>query len=401
MKKLPMIALFLTCLSVFTTASAQEQESVFTLYFSGTAMTGDMWDETKSAFGRAETVATMHHFQKAGTEGHFKAVVDGFANEEIEFPNWANKSTEALERLAPVFEDTSCSNCITLNLIGFSRGAVSTMHLAHQLSENSEMNEKIGRMNILVFDPVPGALLLSREIFRLPSKVANFLGFYSADERTVAFSPVFPQPTPTADPLSTRVHFFAVPGSHETMVGSIKKDGHAHLLTTSGGVDSVGSAVEDIDSLDHLSTALKLVTKAILGSSEWGGVVYDEGAWIDELGENQLKVALEEEINAIYSPTNINLYSEMRGKSFIDRFGIISPTAAWRRIPVVGETCALGSKINSTLSSTAPRCAYFEPFDGRLGLANGSIENVDMLIPLNGKNEDGKYEIVRMLESYD
>lgn len=45
MKKISLLALFLTCSSVFPTIFAQDQETVFTLYFSGTGMTSDMWEE--------------------------------------------------------------------------------------------------------------------------------------------------------------------------------------------------------------------------------------------------------------------------------------------------------------------------------------------------------------------
>lgn len=186
---------------------------------------------TSSAFGRPETVATLHHFQQVESDEHYKGIVDGFSGIEMVNPNWDNSSTSALEKLEPIFEQLSCSKCITLNLMGFSRGAVSTMYLAHQLSTDpthSALNEKIEKINIFVFDPVPGAPILSSANFNLPSNVANFVGFYSEDERTNLFSPVFPKPTSIDGSLATRVHLFSVPGSHETMVGSIKKDGHAH-----------------------------------------------------------------------------------------------------------------------------------------------------------------------------
>jgi len=394
MNKIALLALFLTCSSVFPSIFAQDQETVFTLYFSGTGMSSDMWEGTSSAFGRPETVATLHYFQQAESGGHYKGIVDGFSGIEMVNPNWDNNLTRALELLKPVFDPLSCSKCITLNLMGFSRGAVSTMYLAHQLSTDpthSALNEKIRRINILVFDPVPGAITLSSANFNLPSNVANFIGFYSEDERTNLFSPVLPKPTSIDGSLATRVHLFSVPGSHETMVGSIKKDGHAH------NDNFLGREVEDIDSLNHLSRTLKLVIRAILGSSEWGDVKFDAGDWLEAADVNQLKSILEEEIGAIYDAANIDLYANMRNQSFLDPTGIFSPTEAWSSKFILGEACR--PKFDS--ASTNARCVYVEPFAGILGFPNTSLESVDKIVPLNRQNANEEYEVWRLLESYN
>jgi hypothetical protein len=394
MNRTVLSALIVTYSSVFSTTFAQDQEAVFTLYFSGTGMTGDMWEGESSAFGRPETVATLHHFQQVESDGQHKGIVDGFSGIEMVNPNWSNTSRSAIEKLEPVFDQLNCSKCITLNLMGFSRGGVSTMYLAHQLSADpvhSALNDKIRKINILVFDPVPGAITLSSANFNLPSNVGNFIGFYSEDERSNLFSPVFPKPASIDGSLATHVHLFSVPGSHETMVGSIKEDGHAH------NDNFLGREVEDIDSLNHLSRALKLVIRALLGSPEWGEVQFETGAWSDTADANQLKSILEEEISAIYEFANIDLYANMRNQSFLDPTGIFSPTEAWSSMRILGEACRL--KLDS--ASTNARCVYVEPFDGMLGFPNSSLEGADKIVPLNGRNEDGEYGIWRLIESYN
>jgi hypothetical protein len=309
-------------------------------------------------------------------------------------PNRSNTSRSAIEKLEPGFDQLNCSKCITLNLMGFSRGAVSTMYLAHRLSADpahSALNDKIGKIKILVFDPVPGSITLSSANFNLPSNVGNFIGFYSEDERSNLFSPAFPKPASIDGPLATHVHLFSVPGSHETMVGSTKEDGHAH------NDNFLGREVEDIDSLNHLSRALKLVIRALLGLPEWGEVQFETGAWSDAADANQLKSILEEEISAIYEFANIDLYANMRNQSFLDPTGIFSPTEAWPSMRILGEACRL--KLDS--ASTNVRCVYVEPLNGMLGFPNSSVEGADKIVPLNGRNEDGEYGVWRLIESYN
>lgn len=159
----------------------------------------------------------------------------------------------------------------------------------------------------------------------------------------------------------------------------------------------LGREVEDIDSLNHLSRVLKLVIRAILGSSEWGKVQFDAGVWLEAADVNQLKSILEEEISEIYGSANIDLYANMRNQSFLDPTGIFSPTEAWSSMLIFGEACR--PKLNS--ASTNARCVYVEPFDGILGFPNSSLEGVDRIVPLNRKNESDEYEIWQLLESYN
>ena len=114
-----------------------------------------------------------------------------------------------------MFEPALCDCegvCITLNLVGFSRGAVSTIHFAHKISTDPDylyIKSKLKKINVLAFDPVPGDPGLTQRIFNLPGGV-EYLGFYAIDERSLLFSPAFPYPKPEDD---QPVSYFTVPVS--------------------------------------------------------------------------------------------------------------------------------------------------------------------------------------------
>ncbi|NKB32657.1 MAG: hypothetical protein GKR91_06130 [Pseudomonadales bacterium] len=379
-----------------STQMAAQEQRVLTLYFSGTGMDQNMWQESTSAFGQAETVASLHYNQIVG-ENQFKGIVDGFSGLEMAVPDWDNNFAAAIGQLRPAFTDVSCEQCITLNLVGFSRGAVSTMHMAHQLisdAANVSLAEKIAKINIMVFDPVPGDLTLNDEHFNLPAQVANFIGFYSEDERTSFFSPVFPVAIRASGFPQTNLHFYSVPGSHETMVGSRRSDGHAHenlpLIEEAG----------DEDSLAYLSELLELTTRTILGSEAWGQVRYTERITPEIAGLDQIEIQFNTGMEATYTTDNRDLYAGMREFSFLDPSNIISPTEAWSDGFFLSGRCR--SEVSRFFSANNnPRCVYVGPFTGSLlGIPNKSLDQIEALSPLNATDGSGEYKLWNLIESF-
>jgi len=381
------LSMLLSILSLV--ANAQSDEQVVTVYFAGTLMEEGDWDEGNNVhFSEPETLATLYKLQVEGGN-QYKIFVDGFQLSFLDWgaiaPIWEDKFSEAHSKLELVIDSfpeevsDSCelTPCIILNLVGFSRGGASTLHFAHTISNEEDyvdLKSKVKKINILNFDPVPGAAGMSAEVFNLPDDV-EYLGFYSVDERTQFFAPVFP--TPGA------AHFdaFTVPGSHETMVGNIYKGGHRNLLPLffPYGKD------EDIR---VVSMVLKIVATELLGSSDWGHVRFIDDllhmardlSWYDEvtdtdgdgsIGIEELESYFTGKLASIYTvlgpdPTSaLPSYSDlMRAESFL-------PTL-WREYWLL---FCLPESLPNFVSVILPRCVYHRPggYGGLLGISDRSL----------------------------
>lgn len=284
-----------------TSSKDDADKEVVTIYFAGSNMNGSMWYPPFSAFGRQETVASLYHFQKdknsdaTNFSNHHKKFVEG----HWAAANWHDVFYRAAYFLEDVINSSDkcvdTDDCVILNLVGFSRGAASTMHFAQQMTNNPEwessIKPKIKQINIFAFDPVPGDEFVDARYFNLGPRT-NYIGFYSKHERSYLFGPVFPF-KPTGDNGESIIKFFIVPGSHETMVGSIKSDGHSH--------DAFGY---DVIELDPLSRVLKIVATEILGSKDWGHVRFRLPASEGVLAEN-----MERETNN-FEIMNLDWYGE-------------------------------------------------------------------------------------------
>jgi hypothetical protein len=365
--------LLATCLMT-TTAHAVDQ--VVTIYFAGTTMNSTMWRVDSNPFVLPETVATLYHAHRVLPDhpNHHKGFVDGFQGLEAAFANWEMNYQKAYDILHPVTYHCE-GRCITLNLVGFSRGAVSTMHMAHRIDSDvvfEYIKSKIKKTNILVFDPVPGDSGMHEDNFTLPPNV-EYLGFYSEDERSALFAPVFPNENAIQVPP---VNFFTVPGSHETMVGNTRKNGHGSYL-----VDPYFDLSNNdfTDDLRHLSDTLKIVAAEILGSSDWGHVRFAPDAdpdlnldWYD--GTTDIAVLEErfnDKVDDIFTYTGFgNMHTYSFDVLLEAWFG-----GCW--------TAALGTQHN-------PRCVYYGPAMGNnvfnqelLGLSNGPMTDVPNTRPLS------------------
>lgn len=353
-------------------------DQVVTIYFSGTTMDSTMWQAERSPFGRPETIATLHHFQE--TDGqHSKGIVEGFDGVYAAIPNWGLNFQRALDILTPITANCS-GECIYLNLVGFSRGSISAIHFAHEMLENASyatIAEQLKIVNILVFDPVPGDAFFDPKHFNLSAKM-NYLGFYSEDERSALFAPVFPSFDPAID---QQVNFFTVPGSHETMVGSTKTDGHSHDLL------GIPIGFHDVANLDPASKALKIVATELLGSNSWGQVRFLESTdpvlnldWYGgNTNINTLSNSFSQIMDAMYgSPLPMNYYSSMHLFSF-DLF-----KEAWGS-PLFIPGCWTTSLI---FSAHNQRCVYDQPLGytrAVIGLSDGPLNSVSNTLPFNVK----------------
>jgi len=397
--------IFSTILSAFLmTGNARAADQTVTIYFCGTTMNSAMWQPGSSPFGRPETVATLHHLQKAGTEyaNHHKGIVDGILlidalnptlEDDLGGRGWNAILAEAVAIVEPVLGDCA-GKCITLNLVGFSRGAVSTMHMAHALSNNTDyahIKNKIKKINILAFDPVPGDAIMKAGIFNLPPNVA-YLGFYSVDERTVLFAPVFPNPPLASDPADPLIAFYTVPGSHETMVGNTLVSGK-HF------------GAHDDDNLDHVSRTLKIIATEIMGSSGWGHVrfylsydpLYNLDWYAGETDIDVLRQRFVDKVNAMYaSPLPANYYPGMHIYSYF----------------IFLESWYLDEKFCFLAVGGArhyPRCAFFRPYwfyddgySGPVGFADWAIINYEYSVPAPQLRvtSNGSYDIWELIAKH-
>jgi hypothetical protein len=399
------IILSIILLSCFMVTSAHAVDQVVTIYFAGTAMDSTMWRHSSSPFARPETVATLHHLQKAQPRypNHHKGIVDGFQGLDAAFADWEMNFQKAYDILYPVTYYCS-GKCITLNLVGFSRGAVSAMHMVHKIDTDilyEHLKGKIKKTNILIFDPVPGDAGLDAANFDLPANV-EFLGFYSRDERSALFAPVFPNPA-QADPSKPRINFFTVPGSHETMVGNTRKHGHT-FIWPSHALNEL-----DVANLDHVSRTLKIVATEMLGSSDWGHVRFAPDPDSDPdrnldwyAGEADIaklrQTFVDENLGLMYaSPFPTSLYPVMRDYGFIF---FLEAWGMWAGIPP--PNCLTAANPPSLfISSDNPRCVYYQPggYTGTLGFSDAPIVDVPDALPLNAQL-NSEYKIWDLIEAH-
>lgn len=130
------------------------------------------------------------------------------------------------------------------------------------LADELEKEKRIQTINMLLFDPVPGDSKVPKRIYSINKKVKNYVGIYASDERTWMFEPVIPL---FESPL-TKVWMLRMPGSHETMVGNIQKDGHS--------VDYLSVAEEYVPDLMYVSWVTKVMVVETMKTTGWGNVSY-------------------------------------------------------------------------------------------------------------------------------
>jgi hypothetical protein len=111
-----------------------------------------------------------------------------------------------------------------VNLIGWSRGAVTCIMIANAIAADPDL--KHVQVRIFAVDPVPGGT--NQEIYgsmtKLPKCVTTYFGVYARDEVSRGFSPVIPKVT-----KYTSVTLLAMPGMHATVAGNSYLDKKAQV----------------------------------------------------------------------------------------------------------------------------------------------------------------------------
>jgi pimeloyl-ACP methyl ester carboxylesterase len=108
----------------------------------------------------------------------------------------------------------------TINLVGWSRGAITCFMIAHALNENPRT--KPIAVNICAFDPVPGpGNFHDPEKVTLPANVKKYVAIVEQDERRKIFKPVL---IDEDDSPGMKTRFYYMPGGHGTGVFRSKNE---------------------------------------------------------------------------------------------------------------------------------------------------------------------------------
>lgn len=250
-------------------------EQVVTIYFAGTGN-----DVNKTYPGDVEELLAALYASQQTPTGHHKFFVNGIGSggeygTEQAFPSkaqWDKGIEQAKEYLDTVSGD------VILNVVGYSRGGISAMKMAEDMASESRVKE----INILAIDPVIGELdnfedkaVWGYDWLILNDKVKLYVGIYAEDERSADFDPVKPK----VDPHDMIFKTFSVPGSHETLVGSRRTDGH-NSTTTSLDLQWVSRVTRDI-------------TIEVLGSPSCGNVRFPWHWYSDATDGRDIKYGVE------------------------------------------------------------------------------------------------------------
>lgn len=105
---------------------------------------------------------------------------------------------------------------LTINLIGFSRGAITCLAIANALQNRLTTHQRQSVcVNIIAIDPVAGLFLKYRPDVRLiPSIVKHYVAFLAMHERRILFKPQDASRMYVEDYHQTFVSFLPIPGVH-------------------------------------------------------------------------------------------------------------------------------------------------------------------------------------------
>ena len=191
-------------------------DRVLTMYLCGTGIKSGAYLGSGSAFNKPELLTSLYELYDSSVaierdpydwtigawpprpiEGddatHYKFIVNGAGtNESNENPldilsallgnvdpnfgarNWHNIKVEAINALI-MMQNRYPGDDIILNLLGFSRGGISALMVAHDAAEYGWVK----KINIFGFDPVPGGfdpVAAHKDYFTLPKKVNQYIG---------------------------------------------------------------------------------------------------------------------------------------------------------------------------------------------------------------------------------
>jgi len=292
--------------SILLASNAGATDRVLTIYFAGTGMTWNDYSSTSCPWNQPELLATLYkNYDNSVAIGHdsfnlltgvwppmditdsdathFKYFINGAGTSALTMslipelrlldliallgtiePNigartWHNIEAEALNGLIKLLNKHPTDQVI-LNLVGFSRGGISALRVAHFAAEYGGVK----KINILTFDPVPGGLdpvATHGTYFVLDEKVNQYVGIYAEDERSYPFEPVIPRKSGS----DTSILLVRTPGSHETMMGNRQYLGHSVGLNLSGFLG-------EVDDFRVVAEVSQVIVEQLFTSVEWGSV---------------------------------------------------------------------------------------------------------------------------------
>lgn len=190
----------------------------------------------------------------------------------------------------------------TVNIVGWSRGAVTSLKMANKLFE---VFEDTIRVNIVAIDPVPGGL--TRETLDtkiIPPNVRDYLAVLALDDDRSNFQPLDRSKVRLMAPRSqlgrsgnpdtrnpmhlvTRVHFLPMPGNHSDLVNSELSSPHVGRSAELTGhvawrfLTAHGTEMDEIFQYDRKRICLSY---AELSANRAGIAQAASGGWIDAVG---------------------------------------------------------------------------------------------------------------------
>ncbi len=203
---------------------------------------------------------------------------------------WAQTVSEGKTFLSDVLIETGPDDTVTVNLLGNSRGAISSMWFLKSIENGFEEDQlnKITAINMIAMDPVAGVWMtldlygdlnaIGADTFIMSERLTNFVGIYATDERSQNFGALVPTTNEKTNAL-----MYQVRGSHETLVGNQQKNGHSVKAGFLNESDEslVLKSVNDLVGV----TAVELLKGAAWGSNTFDPQLYDTlypGGHIDE-----------------------------------------------------------------------------------------------------------------------
>mgnify|MGYP001550917644 CR=1 FL=1 len=123
-----------------------------------------------------------------------------------------------------------------VNLIGWSRGGVTTHMLANKMFQTPSL--KHIPVRIVAIDPVPGKWNFQPHRTKLEANVHQYVGIYAQHEISAGFNPTIPETAPK----TTRV-IIPIFGRHATVVGNASVDGDQR---DNKKLKEVGTIVRDL-----------------------------------------------------------------------------------------------------------------------------------------------------------
>ena len=273
---------------LLATISSVHAAKVLTIYFAGTSFTRYNYFPGPDGVKYPEFVSQLYNDQ---TSMH-KIFIDGVTDK---IDPWGSGRTfdTCLDEAKAAFEEFYAleSGDLIVNLVGFSRGGVSTMMMASELKNYPDV-----KVNVLAIDPVPGVPTGNavRWLNLDLRHVNQFVGIYAEDERTHRFEPILP----LLDPNPLKYLLYSLPGAHETLVGSVDTSGHPD--------DLAGTYLIELRCDYNICRG---IAERIFNGPEWGNITFVNALYDEYAPEQRF-------LDAIQTMNEYENFAYMRGYTF-------------------------------------------------------------------------------------